>query len=409
MGQRRPIDYRRQWLCGVLAAALLVVSAGCGREPQPAAPAAAPFVVGLILVEPTSDHGWSQAEYEAMRRVEATLPNVKLIVIDNVNPGAKPGVTIPQLAEQMIAQGAQLIITGSDDFKDGTTEAARRHPEVFFINASGDVAWPAGHNYQPLPNLANVMGRMEFGEAIAGYAAALATQTGKIGYLGPLINDETRRLANATWLGALRAWTDVRGRDPRELTFTVKWIGFWFNIPGQTLDPTRVSEELFAGGYDVVISGLDTTEALVKAGQLRRAGKQVWAIPYNFRDGCAEAPDAALGVPYFNWYPMFRRAVEQARSGARQPYFVWDGPEWRDINSADSSSVGFVRSAGMSNAQAAQVERYTRELAQDPGALFRGPLNYQDGSVMLAPGETASDTQIWYQPQLLAGMTGASK
>ncbi len=37
---------------------------------------------------------------------------------------------------------------------------------------------------------------------IAGCAAALTTQTGQIGYLGPLINDETRRLASSAYLGA---------------------------------------------------------------------------------------------------------------------------------------------------------------------------------------------------------------
>lgn len=40
--------------------------------------------------------------------------------------------------------------------------------------------------------------------------------------------------------------------------------------------------------------------------------------------------------------------------------------------------------------------------------LFRGPLKFQDGTVYLQPGEPATDQQIWYFPQLLAGMEGAS-
>jgi len=48
--------------------------------------------------------------------------------------------------------------------------------------------------------MVNIMGRMEYMKEIAGCAAALTTQTGQIGYLGPLINDETRRLSSsATW------------------------------------------------------------------------------------------------------------------------------------------------------------------------------------------------------------------
>ena len=67
---------------------------------------------------------------------------------------------------------------------------------------SGDSAWKDGKDFQNLPNLSNIMGKMEYGKMIAGGAAALTTQTGKIGYLGPLINDETRRLAASVYLGA---------------------------------------------------------------------------------------------------------------------------------------------------------------------------------------------------------------
>jgi simple sugar transport system substrate-binding protein len=40
--------------------------------------------------------------------------------------------------------------------------------------------------------------------------------------------------------------------------------------------------------------------------------------------------------------------------------------------------------------------------------LWTGPLNFQDGSAFLAEGETATDQQIWYLPQLLEGMEGQS-
>ena len=40
--------------------------------------------------------------------------------------------------------------------------------------------------------------------------------------------------------------------------------------------------------------------------------------------------------------------------------------------------------------------------------IFEGPLNYQDGTPFLAEGEVATDSQIWYAPQLLEGMIGDS-
>jgi simple sugar transport system substrate-binding protein len=40
--------------------------------------------------------------------------------------------------------------------------------------------------------------------------------------------------------------------------------------------------------------------------------------------------------------------------------------------------------------------------------LWKGPLNLQDKTVYLKDGETATDQQIWYLPQLLQGMQGQS-
>jgi simple sugar transport system substrate-binding protein len=41
--------------------------------------------------------------------------------------------------------------------------------------------------------------------------------------------------------------------------------------------------------------------------------------------------------------------------------------------------------------------------------LWTGPINLQDKTVYLKDAEVATPQQIWYLPQLLEGMTGASK
>jgi len=293
--------------------------------------------------------------------------------------------------------------------KDGILAAAAEHPDVPMIWSSGDSAWADGQDYHPdLTNLGNVMGRMEYGKMIAGCAAALTTQTGKIGYLGPLINDETRRLASSAYLGARHCWTDVLGKDPADLAFKVTWIGFWFNIPGVTLDPTQVANDFFDSGHDVVISGIDTTEALVVAGQRAGAGESVWAIPYDFKGACDEAPDACLGVPYFNWGPAYLQVANSVIDGSFAATFQWNGPDWANINDPDTSAVGFEKGPALSSDASASLDEFIAGLADGSINLYTGPLNWQDGSTFLADGETATDLQIWYQGQLLEGMKGAS-
>jgi simple sugar transport system substrate-binding protein len=414
-----------------LAAVLTLVATACGTEAEEtttttaavatettaaptettAAPtettaAAEPLVFGMILVGPQDDRGWSQAHFEAGKYLEEQL-GARMIVIDKVNPADRPDTSVQQVVDDMVAQGATLVFATSDDMKDGILEAAAAHPDVPMIWSSGDSAWADGKDYRAdLPNLGNVMGRMEYGKMIAGCAAALKSQTGSIGYLGPLINDETRRLAASAYLGANHCWKNVRG-ESSDIEFTVNWIGFWFNIPGVTLDPTQVTNDFFDGGADVVISGIDTTEAIVRAGQRAAADEVVWAIPYDYEGACSEAPAFCLGVPYFNWGPAYLQVAQSVLDGNFEATWQWNGPDWSDITNPETTAVGWVSGEGLGDAQA-QLDEFIAGLADGSINLFTGPLNYQDGTPFLAEGEVATDLQIWYMPQLLEGMQGAS-
>lgn len=366
-----------------------------------------PFTFGLLMVGPYNDHGWSEAHYQAGLYVEAKLPGSKMIYIDKVNNADRPGTTPAQLAEELVTQGAQLVIFNSDDMKDSSTEFAQAHPDIPVIMASGDQSWKDGEAYVDLPKMVNIMGEMEYGKMIAGCTAALTTKTGKIGYLGPLINDETRRLASSAYLGAKYCWTNYLGKDAADLSFKVTWIGFWFNIPGVTSDPTQVADDFYNSGYDVVISGIDTTEAVAEAKKLTAAGTTVWAIPYDYINSCEEGAEVCLGVPYFNWGPAYLKYITMAKNGEFASAFEWNPPDWTDINNPDTSAVGFVKGAALGEEASANVDKFIGELAGGLN-LWLGPLNLQDGTEYLADGVAATDQQIWYLPQLLEGMEGQS-
>ncbi|MDL1911782.1 BMP family ABC transporter substrate-binding protein [Chloroflexi bacterium CFX6] len=412
-----------------LAVALTLVVAACApatteaptQPPAPAAtqppaptqapadteapPPAEPFVFGMLLVGPYNDNGWSQAHYDAGLYVEEKL-GAKMIYLDKVNPADRAGTTPDQLAEELVAQGAKLVIFNSDDMKDASTTFAKNHPDVFVIMASGDQVWKDGKAYEEIPNMINIMGRMEIGKMIAGCAAALSTETGKIGYLGPLINDETRRLAASAYLGAKSCWEEA-GNDPAALEFKVTWIGFWFHIPGVTTDPVQVSNEFYTTGYDVVISGIDNPVNLAEAQKQTADGKPSFGIAYDYVAACDAAPDVCLGVPYFNWGPDYVKTIQTAMDGTWESQFIFTGPDWSDINNHDTSMIGFVKGNALSAEAAAQLDAFIAELAGGL-SLWTGPINLQDGTPYLADGEVATDQQVWYLPQLLEGMEGLS-
>lgn len=371
------------------------------------------IVFGVVLVGPQNDRGWSQAHYEGGQYVEANLPGSRMVVFESLNPADAPETTLSEVVTEMVDQGARVIFTASDAFEEDTAAVARAFPDVVFINISGDDALTG----EAPPNLGNLMGQMEWGKLIAGCAAALTTETGNIGYLGPLINGETRRLASSAYLGARYCYEAYRGGNPEDLTFTVTWIGFWFNIPGVTLDPTEETNTFFDSGADVVISGIDTTEAIVIAGQRRAAGENVYAIPYDYIGACEEAPEACLGVPYFHWGPDYLRIVRAVAEGTWTPEWIWAGPDWSDINNPDTSAIGFVTGPGLSEEASAQLDDFianlasyaTNPLVPTSFALWHGPLYLQDGTELAGENEWVDVLDVWYLPQLLQGMVGASE
>lgn len=374
----------------------------------PAAPAEKEdFIFGIVMVGPYNDHGWSEASYIAGQYVEKNVPGTKMIYIDKANSADRPGTTGDQLAEELVKQGAKMIVFNSDDFKDASVDFNKKHPEIPVLHVSGDLAWKEGKNYAGLKNYSNVMSQMEYGEMIGGCAAALTTQTGKIGYVGPLINDETRRFANATYLGAKYCWENYAKKDPADLKMKVTWIGFWFNIPGVTSDPSVVSDDFLNSGHDVLISALDTMEALVQTKKAVDGGKKAWAVAYDYKDACNEAPDVCLGVRYFNWGPEYVKFVKAAMEGKYPTVWTWAPPDWKDINNEDTSSMGFLKGDGLSADAAKHLDAFIGELAGGLN-LWTGPINWQDGSVFLKDGEKATDQQIWYAPQLLEGIEGLS-
>ena len=377
------------------------------------------FVFGVILVGPKNDGGWSQNHYEAGQRLEQEIPGAKMLLFESLNTADHPETSLEDVVTEMVDQGAKVIFTTSDEFEEDTDTVAKNFPDTVFINVSGSRVL---EGLSP-SNVGEFDTQLEWTKTISGCAAALATQTGKIGYLGALINYETRRLAAATYLGAKYCWENVRGMDAKDLDFTVTWIGFWFGIPGVTLDPTAEANNFFDNGADVVMSGIDTPEALVVADQRSKEGQKVWGMAQDYVSGCDAAPDVCLGVPYYNWYPGYKSVIDAVKAGTWTQSWQWLKSDWTDINNKDTSAAGFAVGKGLSEEQATQLQGFIDEMAAfamdeanaDAFFLWQGPLNFQDGTVLAAEGENVVPVQkladgpsIWYLPQLLEGMTGAS-
>ena len=123
-----------------LLALLMVVSLvlGACTPAQPGGGSGTPFTIGVILVGPKNDHGWSEAHFNATEYAKSKIPGLQVIVEEKLNPADRPNVKLEQLVEDMISRGAKMIFTTSDDFKADTLESAKKHPDITFMHISGD-------------------------------------------------------------------------------------------------------------------------------------------------------------------------------------------------------------------------------------------------------------------------------
>jgi simple sugar transport system substrate-binding protein len=403
-------------VAGIAAAAMLL--AACGQPaatpapaaPAPAAPAATDFTVGMILVGPVNDKGWNQAHFEGVTEfAQKQIPGLKFEYVDKVNPGDRPNVKASQMAQDLVAKGAKMVIFNSDDFKDEAAEFAKNNPTVSVIHASGDYAWKEGRNFKDIANLANTMPEMEYGHMMNGCAAALTTQTGQIAILGPLINEETRRYVSSEYLGARYCWETYRKKNPADLKFKVEWIGFWFNIPGVTADPTKVADQFYATGYDVVVSNIDTPEAATQARKAADGGAKVNYVHYGHSSGCEFQPTLCAGVAYYNWGPEYTNQIKAAIDGKFTQTFVRMPADWSNIDSRDKTGFGWKIGPGANDDVKKFMPEFIKGLGDGSINLLKGPIKLQDGTVFIAEGTTAKLTDMWYLPQLLEGIDGKSQ
>lgn len=402
------------------------------------APAAAQdgVVFGVVLVGPNDDRGWSTSHYEAGLYVEEHMPGATMLSFESLNPADAPETTLMDVVEFMVDDGASVIFTTSDSFEEDTNVVAAAFPDVTFINITGSNAIAGSsvaegdhaimHELPEMPpaNVGNFNVYMELPRMLAGCAAALSSESGSIGYLGALINPETRRLAASSYLGARYCADNYRDdMSADDISFEVVWIGFWFNIPGVTLDPTEVATGFLDGGADVIISGIDTTEAITVSGQYMAEGDISYGVPYGNVNGCSEAPDACLGAAYYNWGPAYLDIVKRVSDGSWSQEWLWLEPKWDEINDdglytdADTSVAGYKFGNALSMETIESLKSFAQEIHDfqtDPmqaGEMFlwSGPLNLQDGTELAGEGEAVTLLDIWFIPQLLEGMVGASE
>jgi basic membrane protein A and related proteins len=148
-----------------------------------------PLGIGMVLVGPMSEPGWSYQHHQGLLNAEKALgTRIKTTTVEKVNEGPDAERVIRELAQA----GNGLIITASFGYMEPTLRVAREFPNIKFVHVSG---------YKTAPNVATVNARFYEGRYLAGLAAGKLTKSNVLGYVAAFPIPEVVQGINAFTLG----------------------------------------------------------------------------------------------------------------------------------------------------------------------------------------------------------------
>jgi basic membrane protein A len=330
------------------------------------------FNIGMVLIGPHNDGGWSEAHFDGLRYVCENMDNVHVAYMENVPEGADS----EQVFRSLARKGFDYIIGTSFGFMDSMEIVAEEFPDTTFLHVSGYKS--NGENF------GNIMGAMEDFKYLAGMLAGSRAKVDgnpKLGYMATFPIPEELRLGNAFMLGALKTCP--------ECTMDMRWINTWH-------DPTierEAAASLFDAGAQVVFTGADTPAPAAVAEELG----DKWGITYDWAGSCTSP--ACLTAPYWIWGPEYARIGEEIRAGTYTP-----GWEYFDADSGSMGLYGFMegetRPPGLADLPEEDIKLVEDTLAAmlagefDRFDVFAGPITDNTGNLVLAEGEKLEQADL---------------
>ena len=331
-------------------------------------------VLGFIHIGPVGDHGWTWVHEQSRKAIQNKL-NIRTLAKASVAPAK-----LPDVVDQFVATGANVIVATSHDFLDHAKIAAKRYPKVNFVVVGG---------FKHTANLGSYFTRMYQSMWLAGRAAAMVSHSGQLGMVAPIAIPETVRGINAFAVGARSILNDARVH--------VRWMHAW-SAPKKEAAATQ---ELIDLGVDVIHGGTDTPVPIEVAGTATsKGGFPVMTIGYNAKDTCRFSADHCITSAYFQWTPILEELIDEMRRGEWRPRDY----HWSAITAdpqTTSNGLSPYNEKRMNLSQIRSQSEALEHLARSETTVFDHPLSDNEGQIRTA-GKPLSDEDLlsmcWFVP-----------
>ncbi len=279
-------------------------------------------------------------------------------------------------ATELAASGTSVIVSASSLHADAFADFAAQTPDVLVLSYQGTRA---------SSNLIPFDARTYQAYYLAGMAAARYTTSKRIGFVGSVMTPPKVADVNAFVLGAQRA-------SAQPVTVELRWLREPHDTQPKVNGKSReriFTEEMVAGGADVIAHDVDNGIPLFAVADLDAAGGSVFAIGANLPDACEALPNGrCIGATYFRWGPALETILDDYHRDQLD-----EGARLFGITASDTDSpVGFVVGAGISGATslANDLDEARQKLATETGvgSIFDGPIASSGGQCEAALGTT---------------------
>jgi len=111
----------------------------------------------------------------------------------------------------------------------------------------------------------------------------------------------------------------------------------------------------------------------------------VYSVGYD-ADMSQQAPKAVLTSPVWNWGPKYVEIIKQIMAGTYKTESFWGG--WKD-GTVDLAPIGSMVPDDVKKMAEDEIAKF-KSGQQDIFAIFSGPINDQNGNLVVAAGQTLS-------------------
>lgn len=315
--------------------------------------------IGFILSGSKDETGWNGMHYLGAKSACEEL-GTELLVKENVKEFSGQ---CEKAIKELVDKGANMIILSSYGYSEEVYEVVKEYPDITFYGNSSE--------YHEV-NMTSYFVRMYQARYLAGIVAGMKSETGKIGYVAAMENNEVNRGISAFTLG-------VRSVNP-EAEVIVSWSGSWDDKEAETLAAQKLISD---AGVDLLTYHQNQLNVVDVAEE-----KGIYSIGYH--QTIEEGSSKNLTTVICNWEKVYEEIIRSFLIGkANLKNNFWVGMEVDAIGLSEYSEE-------ITDEIVIELDKAKSEILSGK-EIFSGEIYDNEGNLRCKEKETISDEMLLEQ------------